>query len=285
MLAEDRIRALAGGAVETPVLLHAAWHLPRRPRSEAAAKGLRMQWDVPLEKLRRLHKHAVRAGDGRAAEMAAPVTWVYDGERSSGAELRATHALQLRSCLSRRYALPAPGAVSHPAWRRAGGPQDAPAPGQTHIFTTGMGWTLELQADYLASEGGVSYGLFVTPSLPPTQAPKPGKGPAAAVTADISLNAHCSNKHRSLRAGGRMQLLLGREGRGESEGRGRGRMLAGRKAACSASEQWHALGDAGIVPGPSLVHPIGSSTPAVPRAHSLAPSPPSLSPRPQGSWT
>lgn len=71
----------------------------------------------------------------------------------------------------------------------------------------GMRWALELQAEY-DEDDGVSWGLFVTPAPPPLHPADGGPG-AALVTARISLDARCTR--RKLRAGGVMQLLLGRE--------------------------------------------------------------------------
>ncbi|GBF97580.1 hypothetical protein Rsub_10716 [Raphidocelis subcapitata] len=75
----------------------------------------------------------------------------------------------------------------------------------------GVRWALELQAE--CGERGVSYGLFVTPSPPPQHPSGPARAPAALMGARISLDAR-SSTGRKLRAGGRMQMLLGREGRG-----------------------------------------------------------------------
>ena len=96
-----------------------------------------------------------------------------------------------------------------------GGSAEAAAP--TTWAYAGMRWALELQATYEEggrSGGGVTFGLFVTPSPPPLH-PASGGAAAALVSAKISLDARCARK--KLRAGGVMQLLLGREGRGFSD--------------------------------------------------------------------
>jgi hypothetical protein len=150
VLAEPRIASLTTSAVETPALAHAAWQLPPRPRS--AVRRVKMEWDVPLKELKRLHKAAVKEGDGGAAEIASTRAWVFDG----------------------------------------------------------MKWNLELQAENDEDDGGVTFGLFVTPSPPPGH--PSGARAAALVSARLSLDARST--YGKLRAGGTMTMLLGREGRG-----------------------------------------------------------------------
>jgi hypothetical protein len=176
-LAAPRIRALHAGAlgVDTPLLGHAAWQLPRRPPS--GAERLHMEWDVPLATLRRLHREAQREG---AAEDAAPATWVWGG----------------------------------------------------------IAWALEVQAEADDDTGAVEFGVFVTPALPPLSPTGPARAPAALVEARLSLSARCRHEGRKLRAGGRMAMLLGREGRGFNDLFGLGRRTEWDEAA------WR---DAGLV--------------------------------------
>jgi hypothetical protein len=76
-LAAARIAELACSAVDTPAPRHAAWQLPPRPAS--GVRKLRMEWDVPLATLKRLHKAAARQGPGGTAEAACPRTWAHRG--------------------------------------------------------------------------------------------------------------------------------------------------------------------------------------------------------------
>lgn len=90
-----------------------------------------------------------------------------------------------------------------------GGSDEIAAP-DSWVFD-GARWALELQAE--CGERGVTFGLFATPSPPPLHPAGPARAPAALMGARVSLDAR-SSTGKKLRAGGRMQMLLGREGRG-----------------------------------------------------------------------
>lgn len=73
-----RIAELAtSSTVQTPAPRAAAWQLPARRPSRV--RKLRMEWDVPLATLKKLHRGASRQGPGGTSEAAAPRTWAFRG--------------------------------------------------------------------------------------------------------------------------------------------------------------------------------------------------------------
>jgi hypothetical protein len=76
-LAAPRVDEIACSAVRAPAPRHAAWQLPVRRASRV--RKLKMEWDIPLATLKRLHKAAAGEGPGGTVEAAAPMAWAFKG--------------------------------------------------------------------------------------------------------------------------------------------------------------------------------------------------------------
>lgn len=185
-LAQPRLREVEPcSGVDVPAPRVASWQLPARPKS--VVRRLRMDWDVPLSQLKKLHRSAAKGGPGATADLVAPSGWAFAG-------LRWTLELQ---------------AVCH-----GGAAADDEEGGEEgHGADDG---SIEEEVE----EEGISFGLFVTPSPPPLQSEEddasedepPSDAAGAIVTATVTLEAHSA--FQKLRCSRRLRFLVGLEARG-----------------------------------------------------------------------